>query len=625
MAAAGLGPVEDLRALPEQVRHYREQALALLGEFDPATAERIIARHSVPEVPAIVVVGETKRGKSSLVNALLNCQGLSPVDARPATSTFLVFRHAETWSARACRPGRSPEPVEIAELARWTSAAAEPPAGQMSPHHVEVTGPVPLLRRVSVVDSPGVGGLAEPCADLALDAVAQASALLFVLDASAPLTDSELRFLRRVGDEVETVLFALTKIDQSRGWREVLAADRGALAEHAPRFADAPIHPVSARLVAQATTVADPAVATLLREQSGIATLQTAIQERLVGRSVLLTEANTVRALGAAFDGLTVALDAQARALSSGPDEAAARARRRDELIGQRRSASRGWQLRLRSEISKARLDVGHEVAKQIRDLTAWCRREIDGASRDALSTVPPQVDAGVQVVSQRVGALLAARLTAIAEQSLAEVFSAAELTMLRARFGDAGPAPVPVRAPDRRPATAEDTLLVFMGLSSGLGIGRAAAMPLAGLGATAALTPVLLPLTIVVGLGAGWWVARTRRHTQDKAHLKQWLTDALAEGRSTIDQLVAERLIEAEQQLSLALDDAITRRISAITDELRQIDAALALDAAERAKQVREIERRGAQVSATARRGAELLGHLRTGADSASAADSTR
>ena len=49
------------------------------------------------------------------------------------------------------------------------------------------------------------------------------------------------------------------------------------------------------------------------------------------------------------------------------------------------------------------------------------------------------------------------------------------------------------------------------------------------------------------------------------------------------LDQAVAEQMIDAEQQLSLALDDALGRRLAAIEDELREVDRSLRMDAAER------------------------------------------
>ena len=153
--------------------------------------------------------------------------------------------------------------------------------------------------------------------------------------------------------------------------------------------------------------------------------------------------------------------------------------------------------------------------------------------------------------------------------------------------------------------------LLVFMGVSGGLGAGRAAAMPLAGLG-IAALNPVVLPVTIVLGLGAGWWMARIRKHAADKQHFKQWLTEAIADARAALDQLVSEQLIEAEQQLSLALDDALSRRIEAIEAELKDVDKALKMDAAERSSRVQTANRRLEEARAGRERAEQLLAAIR-------------
>ena len=104
------------------------------------------------------------------------------------------------------------------------------------------------------MDTPGVGGLDSMHGELARQAAAGATALLFVVDASSPFTAGELAFLRDVGEQVETVVFALAKTDAFRGWRQVVDGDRALLAEHAPRFAAAQFHPCSARLFELAAT-----------------------------------------------------------------------------------------------------------------------------------------------------------------------------------------------------------------------------------------------------------------------------------------------------------------------------------------------------------------------------------
>ncbi|WP_240519562.1 dynamin family protein [Amycolatopsis antarctica] len=597
--------------LPAQVQQARDALLTLLRELDPQAAKWVDdLRRARPKKPSVVVVGETNRGKSSLVNALLATPGLSPVDAQVATSTYLVFAHSEEWIAQACYPGQlAPVGIPLPELVRWVSAAHELPEGQIPPRYVEVGGPVPLLERVSVVDTPGVGGLDAMHGELAMEAAANATALLFVVDASSPFTASELNFLRNMSDRVETVMFALSKTDAFRGWREVLEADRRLLAEHAPRFADAVFHPVSARMFEMAGKAPSEQAAVMLREKSGVAELQGALQEMVVGRSAMLGEANTLRALSSALGAQHARLQAERRALSAGEEEAESLRARRDQLAVERRSSTRGWQLKLRGEVQRTRVEVGHESSRQMRDAQAYFRQQIDAAKREQLAELPQQVDLTLQAISQRVSAQLAYRLNQVTDVALSELFSAEELDVIRAQFARAGGPPVVLRPPDKRPPTAEDKLLVFMGVSGGVGAGKLALAPFAG---AALFNPVVLPATIVIGLGAGWWMARTRRHAADKQHTKQWLVEAIADARSTLDQLVAEQLIEAEQQLSLALDEALGRRIEAIESELKEVDKTIKMGAQERSKKLTVVTKRAKEVADGRDRAENFLARIR-------------
>lgn len=601
--------------LPHLVRRTRERLVALLAEADPDAAVWVEAvRTARPGTPAVVVVGETKRGKSSLVNALLAAPELSPVDADAATAGYLVLRHGPKWTASVHYPDGGRLPVDPAALAPWLLAGHQPP-DRAPPRSVEVTAPIPLLERLTLIDTPGVGGFDAAHGELALEAAVAATALLFVADASAPLTRPELEFLARLGERVETVLFALTKTDAHRGWREILHADRDLLARHAPRFADAEFHPVSARLFAAAATAPTPEIATMLRESSGVAELQTALQRQVAGRAVMLGEANSLRALGTALDALDVRLEAGIRALRAAEGTGAVLRARRDELIGQRRSSSRGWQLRLRGAVQRVKVESSHDVAARIRAAHAQLRGQIDAADRARLARLPYQVDAALQLVGAQVAAGLARRVAAAADATLAELFDPGELAALRAQLARSGavltePGSVVLRPPERRPGAPEDKLLVAMGVSAGLGIGKVAVLPLAGLGAAA--SAVVLPVSVVLGLGAGWWLTRARQHAADKQQLKQWLSDVLAEARATCEAAVSEQLIDAEQQLALALDDALARRLAAIEDELREVDRALRMDTAERSRELAATRTRLQDVRAGREQVTGLLRRIR-------------
>ena len=575
-------------ALPDALRKTTDTLLGKLREIDPEAATWVAGVRSKQETkPSVVVVGETKRGKSSLINALLAMPGLSPVDADVATATYLIFDHADEWRAQACYPGRQPVPFELAELPMWTSATHELPAGQTPPRYVEVAGPCPLLQRICVVDTPGVGGLDSQHGELALEAASSATALLFVVDASAPLTSSELHFLTKMSDSVETVLFALSKVDAFRGWEQIRDANRELLRQHAPRFADAEFHPVSARLFEMAGKAPNEQAAAMLREKSGIIALQEVLQEQLIGKAELLTGANTMRTLITAFDEQEAKLQAERRTLTSGESEADALRARRDELNAERKSSTRGWVLKLRSEVQHARVDLNHEVARQMRDVQAWFRHQIDGADADRLEQLPAEVDSALQVVSARLTALLSQRLNEVAGNVLAELFTPEELQQFRAQVARTGRPHVVIRPPDRKPSTAEDKLMIGMGAYMGIGASSMGLSLATGGAVTLATAGLVAAPVLAIGLGAGWWIGRTRRHAANKQHVKTWLADAIADARSTMDQLVQEQIIEAEHQLHMALDEALSKRVEAIEAELAKVDEALKMTAVEKSKKL--------------------------------------
>jgi predicted GTPase len=611
-------------SLPKQVAQTREQLMTLLKNADPESAQWVQEiRAKRKRKPSLVVVGETNRGKSSLVNALIRQPGLSPVDADVATATYLVFGHAEEWSARACYPGQlAPVPVDVNELINWVSAGHELPSGELPPRYVEVDGPVEFLEKVSLIDTPGVGGLDSMHGELAAEAASTATALLFVVDASAPFTMGELNFLASVTERVETIVFVLTKVDQYRGWRQVLEADQALLREHAPRFAEATFHPVSSRMFEMAGKAPNEQAATMLRERSGVDELREAIVKLLSGRSLMLAEANTMRALSSSLVALNIKLEGEKRALSTGEEEAEALRVRKEELTTERRSSTKGWQVKMRSELQRARLENNHEISRQIRDLQSWFRKAIDAADKDTLPTLPGQVDAAMQMVSGRIGASVTARLNRLVETVLADLFSADEMETIRAQFARAGAPPVVLRPIEQRQPTTEDKLLVFTGATGGIGAGSMVARFIPGLagagaagvaGSLIAIAPVA-----IIGLGAGWWLHKTRKHTAEKQHVKQWLGEAIADARSTLDQLVSEQLIEAESQLALALDEALAKRIQGIEDELKEVDKALKLDATERAKRLGVVNKRLTEVASGRERAEKLLASIRSVRDRA-------
>lgn len=590
------------------ITELRRRGGAWLAGVDPDSAAWVhqVGAARAP-TPTVVVVGETKRGKSALVNALLATEDLSAVDAVAATTSYVVCRHGPEATATVHHPDGPPLRVPFERRASWVTGV-EPGDGGLPPRCVELTVPVPLLLRLTVVDTPGIGGLHHAHGELAREALAAATAVLFVLDASAPIGRGELEFLGALGDRVQAVSFALTKIDLHRGWRTVLDADRALLARHAPRFGAAPVYPVSARLFARAAT-ATPDLAPLLRDRSGVPELQLGLQQLVSRRAGTLHEANGLRVLCTAVDGAVASLHARQRALDDGTAHAHALRARRTELEAARRGADHGWQVRLRAEIQRARLECGHEVAGLIRAAHTRLRGAVEAAGPADLQQVPYQVDATLQLLAGQVAASLATRIGRLTDAVLAELFGPDEVDAVRCGLLRHAPPLVAAPPPDR-PRNPEDRLLAAVGFSGGLGLGRLAALPLAemGVGAVGAL---VLPFSIALGLGAGWWMVRTRRLGGDRAHSAQWLADVLAEARAAAERTVAEQMIDVEQRLALLLDGALARRTVAVEDELREVDRALRLAQADRLAAIEQVRTRLAEAGAWRREAAAALDAL--------------
>ncbi len=168
--AAGAAPAArtGVLTLPSAVRQWREDSAAWLRVDDPDGAANLAARKTSTELPRVVVVGETNRGKSSLVNALLGVAGLSPVDAGTATCTYLVFTHAATpYTVARFGGGMADIAFPPKDLRAWATVDGEPDIDIPPPRWIEVGLPSALTSVMTVVDTPGVGGLVAAHAELA--------------------------------------------------------------------------------------------------------------------------------------------------------------------------------------------------------------------------------------------------------------------------------------------------------------------------------------------------------------------------------------------------------------------------------------------------------------------------
>lgn len=225
----------------------------------------------------VVIIGEVKRGKSSLVNALVGRRDLLPVDV--ITTTCAPIRvHTEPKEdptapvlARLVR-GTDREEIDPQDLPKWVTQSAKKDL-ETIPTAAELLVPFPNLGKVVLVDTPGVGGLDEHAVEAALTEARDAGVLLMVCDASTPITAPEMDILRQARERVGSVIVAVTKTDKNvRRWRSIVQDDQRLIAEHLGL--DIPVIGVSSLRALDGAESASEERKREVEERSGIAELR---------------------------------------------------------------------------------------------------------------------------------------------------------------------------------------------------------------------------------------------------------------------------------------------------------------------------------------------------------------
>lgn len=178
---------ERAAALLDDSRHALDALIALaeMLEHDgkASIAARLVREH-LDEFFLLVVVGEVKTGKSSLINALLGTK-VQEEGPLPLTDRIYVLRHGDT---------------------RSETLRAE--------FVVERAFPNEMLRLFQLVDTPGTNSIVRQHQAITESFIPKADLTLFVTSIDRPFSESEHQFLNLLNDKWRRrVIFVLTKID----------------------------------------------------------------------------------------------------------------------------------------------------------------------------------------------------------------------------------------------------------------------------------------------------------------------------------------------------------------------------------------------------------------------------
>jgi GTP-binding protein EngB required for normal cell division len=161
----------------------------------------------------VACVGQFKRGKSSLLNALAGSAVL-PVGVLPVTSVATVLRWGERLGARVRFSGGSWRDIRPEILAAYV-AEENNSENKIGVSVVEVFVPSPLLSSgMCLVDTPGIGSVFAGNTMTTREFVPHVDAAIVVLGADPPISGEELALVEEVSRHVENLFFVLNKADR---------------------------------------------------------------------------------------------------------------------------------------------------------------------------------------------------------------------------------------------------------------------------------------------------------------------------------------------------------------------------------------------------------------------------
>jgi GTP-binding protein EngB required for normal cell division len=214
----------------------------------------------------LAVLGQFKRGKSTVLNALLG-QSVLPIGVVPVTAIPTFLESAATLRIRVTYGSGKVEEFEPKstealrdKLTTFVSEEANP-RNVLNVARVDVFLPAELLERgVVLIDTPGVGSTHRHQTAAADAVLPECDAAVLVVSADPPITEVEIDYLARIRQTVARLIVVLNKIDIVEAYEREKAITflRDALVDHAGLDPFTPIFSLSARDALRAKESGDP-------------------------------------------------------------------------------------------------------------------------------------------------------------------------------------------------------------------------------------------------------------------------------------------------------------------------------------------------------------------------------
>lgn len=596
-AAASRSPEESVTRAADIARRYGQ---------DSAADRAVQMLNATFRAGTVVVMGEVKRGKSSLVNALIAQPDLLPVDVLTCTSAPIrvaVSHDGPVVPQVTLVRGTEREMILATELARWvtvdgvgslqgnTNAGLE--EAQDPPSSAEIAVRYPDMDGVTVVDTPGVGGLDKRAVTAALQEARHAGVLLMVCDASTPITAPEMDILRQAHDSVGGVIVAVTKTDKNtRRWRAIVEDNKRLISSH--MGIDVPVVGVSSLRALDAARCIDPARRAELERRSGIAQLRSQLRAQL-RQPAAMGQRAALQSITTTLTGIAKTVRDDIRLLAES-STAVEQLEAEKTTLERLREESSEFEQRFQRDLAVARTRVTEGLDKALEKVRHEWTQQINADSLRVLRSKPQvftsQIETELAVVMEdTVGAMveeiskLASALFPDRQELIAEIMGTTVASLT--------PAEVSGHEVEKKTKDIIDPSVLMMGMI--------------GSGALAAIIPVApLAGAVWVGVNLGYRAMRN-----GKQHLITWLRETTASVRTATTRMLDTLITTARTDVMLRYRADLRTKIKELHGRIDQAREAARESEGERQERSARLTRNVQIIEATI---AELGQHLQQG-----------
>lgn len=171
----------------------------------------------------VACIGQFKRGKSTLLNALVGHE-VVPTGFVPVTAVPTVIRFGDQPHARVRMRDGAWRDVELTDLKEFVTEELNP-ENKKAVDGAEVFVPSPLLSSgMCFVDTPGLGSVFTGNTATTQAFIPHIDAALVVVGADPPIAGEELALVESIGTQVQNLILVINKADRTSDPERAAAA-----------------------------------------------------------------------------------------------------------------------------------------------------------------------------------------------------------------------------------------------------------------------------------------------------------------------------------------------------------------------------------------------------------------